>query len=44
MYKDKQGVLTFTNVPNHTGYKRILKEGPRPVAVAAMRPAQRLTT
>lgn len=28
MYKDKQGVLTFTNVPNHTGYKRILKEGP----------------
>jgi len=27
MYKDKQGVLTFTNVPNHTGYKRILKDG-----------------
>jgi transglycosylase-like protein with SLT domain/uncharacterized protein DUF4124 len=26
MYKDKQGVLTFTNVPNHTGYKRILKD------------------
>lgn len=27
MYKDKDGVLTFTNVPNHNGYKRILREG-----------------
>jgi len=27
MYKDKEGVLTFTNVPNHNGYKRILREG-----------------
>ena len=27
MYKDKQGILTFTNVPNHSGYKRILREG-----------------
>jgi len=27
MYKDKEGVLTFTNVPNHSGYKRILREG-----------------
>ena len=26
MFKDKQGVLTFTNVPNHTGYKRILRD------------------
>jgi len=26
MFKDKQGVLTFTNVPNHTGYKRVLRE------------------
>lgn len=26
MYKDKQGVLTFTNVPNHTGYRRILRD------------------
>ena len=26
MFKDKQGVLTFTNVPNHTGYRRILKD------------------
>jgi len=30
MYKDKQGVLTFTNVPNHTGYKRILRESSAP--------------
>ena len=26
MFKDKQGVLTFTNVPNHLGYKRILRD------------------
>ncbi|MGZ9155133.1 MAG: transglycosylase SLT domain-containing protein [Candidatus Binatia bacterium] len=26
MFKDRQGVLTFTNVPNHTGYKRILRD------------------
>lgn len=26
MFKDKQGVLTFTNVPNHVGYKRILRD------------------
>ena len=30
MYKDKDGVLTFTNVPNHNGYKRILREGAVP--------------
>lgn len=27
VYKDKNGVLTFTNVPNHTGYRRVLREG-----------------
>ena len=32
MYKDKQGVLTFTNVPNHNGYKRILKDGAARIA------------
>ena len=32
MYKDKQGVLTFTNVPNHNGYKRILREGAARIA------------
>jgi soluble lytic murein transglycosylase-like protein len=26
VYKDKQGVLTFTNVPSHTGYRRVLRE------------------
>ena len=26
-YKDGNGVLTFTNVPNHNGYKRVLREG-----------------
>ena len=32
MYKDKQGVLTFTNVPNHNGYKRILRDGAARIA------------
>jgi soluble lytic murein transglycosylase-like protein len=27
VYKDKNGVLTFTNVPNHTGFRRVLREG-----------------
>jgi soluble lytic murein transglycosylase-like protein len=26
VYKDKSGVLTFTNVPSHSGYRRILRE------------------
>jgi soluble lytic murein transglycosylase-like protein len=26
VYKDKNGVLTFTNVPNHAGYRRVLRE------------------
>ena len=30
-YKDKQGVLTFTNMPNHSGYRRVLKESGGPV-------------
>ena len=25
-YKDNQGVLTFTNVPNHGGYRRVIRE------------------
>jgi soluble lytic murein transglycosylase-like protein len=24
MYREKNGVLTFTNVPNHSGYRRVL--------------------
>lgn len=27
VYRDKNGVLTFTNVPNHGGYRRVLREG-----------------
>ena len=38
VYKDKQGVLTFTNVPTHQGYRRIIREnngqGPSPVVSA----------
>jgi soluble lytic murein transglycosylase-like protein len=27
MYRDKEGVLTFTNVPTHAGYRRVIREG-----------------
>jgi hypothetical protein len=27
VYRDKQGVLTFTNVPTHAGYRRVIREG-----------------
>lgn len=26
VYKDKQGVLTFTNVPDHPGYRRVFRD------------------
>jgi len=26
VYKDKNGVLTFTNTPNHAGYRRVFRE------------------
>jgi soluble lytic murein transglycosylase-like protein len=26
-YKDKQGVLTFTNVPTHDGFRRVIRDG-----------------
>jgi soluble lytic murein transglycosylase-like protein len=26
VYKDKQGVLNFTNVPTHPGYRRVIKD------------------
>src|SRR5918992_146231 len=29
-YKDSQGVITFTNVPTHGGYRRVIREGSRP--------------
>ena len=37
VYKDKQGVLNFTNVPTHTGYRRVIKDshGPGPVLSAS---------
>jgi soluble lytic murein transglycosylase len=27
VYKDKEGVLTFTNVPTHRGFRRVIREG-----------------
>jgi len=35
-YKDKSGVITFTNVPNHGGYRRVLKESNGQVAKASL--------
>jgi Transglycosylase SLT domain len=26
VHKDKDGILTFTNVPNHSGYRRVIRE------------------
>ena len=37
VYKDQNGVMTFTNVPTHTGFRRVLKENngsPRSAAVS----------
>jgi soluble lytic murein transglycosylase-like protein len=31
MFKDKDGVITFTNVPNHTGYRAVLRSGRNPL-------------
>jgi soluble lytic murein transglycosylase len=31
MYKDKNGVITFTNVPNHTAYRRVLRSASNPL-------------
>lgn len=30
VYRDANGVLTFTNVPNHAGYRRVLRDGGTP--------------
>ena len=27
VYKDKEGVLTFTNVPTHRGFRRVIRDG-----------------
>jgi soluble lytic murein transglycosylase len=35
MYRDQNGVINFTNVPSHGGYRRVLREGKNgPAAVA----------
>ena len=33
VYKDKQGVLTFTNVPTHEGFRRVIREGKTPYRI-----------
>jgi soluble lytic murein transglycosylase len=36
VYKDGRGVLTFTNVPTHQGFRRVIREGfPRPSGSSA---------
>ena len=35
VYKDKTGVLTFTNVPSHGGYRRVLRENNGQVSKAS---------
>ncbi len=32
VYKDHQGVLNFTNVPTHQGYRRVIREGQSRIA------------
>jgi soluble lytic murein transglycosylase-like protein len=36
VYKDSNGVLTFSNVPNHTGYRRVLREKNGPVSINSL--------
>jgi len=36
VYKDNQGVLTFTNAPNHSGYRRVIKESGGPLSTGSM--------
>jgi soluble lytic murein transglycosylase-like protein len=31
VHKDKDGVLTFTNVPNHSGFRRVIRESISPL-------------
>jgi soluble lytic murein transglycosylase len=32
VHKDRDGVLTFTNVPNHSGFRRVLRESTSPLS------------
>lgn len=36
VFKDANGVLTFTNVPNHAGYRRVIKESGQATLGAAL--------
>jgi soluble lytic murein transglycosylase-like protein len=36
VYKDRNGVLTFSNVPNHTGYRRVLRERSGPASINSL--------
>jgi soluble lytic murein transglycosylase-like protein len=36
VYKDRSGVLTFTNVPNHTGYRPVIRERNGPVSIGSL--------
>jgi soluble lytic murein transglycosylase len=36
VYKDRQGVLTFTNVPNHSGYQRVIRENSGRLSAGSM--------
>ena len=38
VHKDKDGVLTFTNVPNHSGFRRVLRESISPLPRQTYRP------
>jgi soluble lytic murein transglycosylase-like protein len=35
VYRDKNGVLTFTNVPNHSGYRRVLRDSNGQITTAS---------
>jgi soluble lytic murein transglycosylase-like protein len=36
VYKNSQGVLTFTNVPNHAGYRRVIGENDGQASLATL--------
>ena len=38
-YKDRNGVMTFTNVPTHGGFRRVLRDPNRPIASVAFNPS-----
>ena len=44
VYKDKEGVLSFTNVPAHSGYRRMIRESNGQIAVGGASPSASLPT